>query len=67
MPHYAMLALAVGGAICLLPIAAKYTSWRPAPTAAAFAGARAGHVLLFALSAIHLTNMRITPLIYFKF
>jgi hypothetical protein len=24
-------------------------------------------VLLFALSAMHLTNMRITPLIYFKF
>ena len=67
MPHYAQLALLVGGAICLLPIAAKYTSWRPPPSIAAYAGARFGHVLLFALSAIHLTNMRITPLIYFKF
>lgn len=29
--------------------------------------ARTGYLLLFALSAMHLTNMRITPLIYFKF
>jgi hypothetical protein len=29
--------------------------------------AHAGYVLLFVLSVMHLTNMRITPLIYFKF
>ena len=28
---------------------------------------RVGYLLLFIASAIHLTNMRITPLIYFKF
>ncbi len=29
--------------------------------------ARAGWLAVFVMSAIHLTNMRITPLIYFKF
>jgi alginate O-acetyltransferase complex protein AlgI len=71
MPHYAMFALAVGGAICLVPIAAKYTAWRPrwpaAGEAAAFGATRVGYLLLFVASAVHLTNMRITPLIYFKF
>jgi alginate O-acetyltransferase complex protein AlgI len=70
-PNYAMFALAVGGAICLSPIATKYGGWRPrlapALAAAGRAAARLGYVLAFALAAIHLTNMRITPLIYFKF
>jgi hypothetical protein len=71
VPHYAMFALLVGGAICLLPIAWKYTAWRPrwpgAGEAAAFAGARLGYLLLFVASAVHLPNMKTTPLIYFKF
>ncbi len=71
MPRLALFALAVGGAICIFPIATKYSRWRPrlsaAASAAAFAGARLGYVLLFVASAVHLTNMKITPLIYFKF
>jgi alginate O-acetyltransferase complex protein AlgI len=66
-PRYALLALAIGAAICLVPIATKYMRWRPSPRTAGYAFARIGYVLLFVMSAIHLTNMRITPLIYFKF
>ncbi|HEX7837024.1 MAG TPA: MBOAT family protein [Kofleriaceae bacterium] len=66
-PHYAMLALIVGLAIVLAPIATKYRPWHLRPPAAGRAAARLGYLAMFALSAIHLTNMRITPLIYFKF
>jgi alginate O-acetyltransferase complex protein AlgI len=66
-PHYAMLALIVGLVITLAPIATKYTAWRPRLPASGYAVARIGYLAMFALSAIHLTNMRITPLIYFKF
>jgi alginate O-acetyltransferase complex protein AlgI len=63
-PHFAQLAMILGTAIVLVPIATKYRSWRPrVPLAlASFAC-----WLVFTGSAIHLTNMRITPLIYFKF
>jgi alginate O-acetyltransferase complex protein AlgI len=63
-PHFAQLALIAGTAIVLVPIASKYRAWRPRiPLAlASFAC-----WLVFTGSAIHLTNMRITPLIYFKF
>jgi alginate O-acetyltransferase complex protein AlgI len=70
MPRFAQLALALGIAIVLAPIAAKYRDLSRLPEripAGAIAAARLGCVLLFALSAMHLTNMRITPLIYFKF
>lgn len=70
LPHFALAAFALGAAICLLPIVATY--WRPRwpGGATAVGGAmllRVGHLLLFIAAAIHLTNMRITPLIYFKF
>lgn len=69
-PAFAIFALALGAAIALVPIAAKYRArkappWR-APAALA-AAARVGYLLLFVLSAMHMTNMRVTPLIYFKF
>jgi alginate O-acetyltransferase complex protein AlgI len=70
MPRFALLALVVGGAICLVPIVTKYReralSWSWIPPGF-HALPRVGYLLLFAASAIHLTNMRITPLIYFKF
>jgi alginate O-acetyltransferase complex protein AlgI len=68
-PHFAQVALIAGVAIVLAPIATRY---RDAGRAIRWPGAltgvaRLGYLALFALSAIHLTNMRITPLIYFKF
>jgi alginate O-acetyltransferase complex protein AlgI len=68
-PHFAQVALIAGVAIVLAPIATKYRdAGRAVPWPRALAGAaRLGYLALFALSAIHLTNMRITPLIYFKF
>ncbi|TMQ23538.1 MAG: MBOAT family protein [Deltaproteobacteria bacterium] len=68
-PNFAVFALAVGAAIVLVPLAGKYRG-SAAPTAVralTLIGARLGYVALFVLSSIHLTNMRITPLIYFKF
>ena len=68
MPRFALFALAVGIAISLIPIVTKYrdlSAVRIPLTVTALA--RVGFVLLFVASAIHLTNMRITPLIYFKF
>jgi alginate O-acetyltransferase complex protein AlgI len=66
-PHFAQFALLVGTAIVLAPIATKYrdlASWRARiPIVATSLGCFS----LFVLSAIHLTNMRFTPLIYFKF
>ena len=70
MPHFALAALVVGGAICLAPIVERYqefASFRSRIPRAFHALARVGYLLLFVASAIHLTNMRITPLIYFKF
>jgi alginate O-acetyltransferase complex protein AlgI len=69
MPRFALLALALGAAICLAPIAAKYRAAAPAPhprPVLAFARSL-GCVVLLTLSAMHLTNMKTTPLIYFKF
>ncbi len=58
------IAFVLGAVIVLAPIATKYRAWRArVPVALATAGCW----LLFVGSAIHLTNMRITPLIYFKF
>ncbi len=70
MPRFAQLALALGIAIVLVPILGKYRDLSPLAERlppGAVAAARLGCVLLFVLSAMHLTNMRITPLIYFKF
>jgi alginate O-acetyltransferase complex protein AlgI len=70
MPRLAQLAFALGGLIVLVPIVAKYVDLaelRARVPSSTVIAARLGPLLLFALSAIHLTNMRITPLIYFKF
>jgi len=67
MPAYAHIALALGIIISLAPIVTKYFDVRRIAIRFPVAAAHAGYVLLFGLSAIHLTNMRITPLIYFKF
>jgi len=71
VPAFAEVAFALGIAISVVPILWKYRragtpfdrAWSPAWSAAI----RAGYLALFVASAIHLTNMRITPLIYFKF
>jgi alginate O-acetyltransferase complex protein AlgI len=80
LPRFAVTALVFGVVACLAPLAWKHRKARPAATTVAPAVAspderfhpwrllpRLGLILLFALSAMHLTNMRITPLIYFKF
>lgn len=69
MPRFALFALALGVVISVAPIATRYRAslgawWSRPPLVVA---ARIGYLLLFVGSAIHLTNMRITPLIYFKF
>jgi alginate O-acetyltransferase complex protein AlgI len=64
MPPFVELMFVVATVIVLAPIATKYRAWRPRfPLALASTGCW----LIFLASAIHLTNMRITPLIYFKF
>lgn len=70
MPHFALAAFVVGALICVVPIVGTYREvrWpRRVPAAAVTALARVGYLLLFVAAAIHLTNMRLTPLIYFKF
>jgi alginate O-acetyltransferase complex protein AlgI len=67
MPLYAMTALVIGVAISLVPIASKYVDVSRVIARVPQGFAHAGYFLMFALSAMHLTNMRITPLIYFKF
>jgi hypothetical protein len=64
LPHFALLAMVAGTAVVLAPIAAKYRPWRITVPAAV---ASFACWLVFTGSAIHLTNMRVTPLIYFKF
>lgn len=72
MPRFALAALAFGALACLVPIVGRYQAAR-APTLArpgrpAIAAlARVGYLVLFIATVIHLSNMRITPLIYFKF
>jgi len=69
-PRFAQVAFVVAALIVLLPIVPKYRKQPDAPAPLPrwrFVGARFGFVALFALSVIHLTNMRVTPLIYFKF
>ncbi|CAN5909549.1 MBOAT family O-acyltransferase [soil metagenome] len=67
-PHFAVFALVLAIVICLVPIVSKYADLTKIRVPAfAFPLARIGFVLLFVASAMHLTNMRITPLIYFKF
>ncbi len=67
MPAFAITAFLVGAVICLWPIVRRYRPRPPSSSDALWALARAGYVVLFLAAAIHLTNMRITPLIYFKF
>ncbi|HEY0483604.1 MAG TPA: MBOAT family O-acyltransferase [Kofleriaceae bacterium] len=69
-PHFAQLALAAGIAIALAPIAARYRTAAAKPIrlpSAVVMTAKVGYLAMFVVSAIHLTNMRFTPLIYFKF
>jgi len=65
MPRFAMFTLVVASVIALAPILTKGREVRVPRWLQNLA--HAGYVLLFVLSAMHLTNMRITPLIYFKF
>jgi alginate O-acetyltransferase complex protein AlgI len=67
MPLYALTALVIGVAISLVPIASKYVDINRFTNRIPAVVAHAGYFAMFALAAIHLTNMRITPLIYFKF
>lgn len=70
MPHFAQFALILGIAIVLVPIVAKYrdlSAWKDRLVGTPQIAFSVGCYLLFVLSAIHLTNMRFTPLIYFKF
>jgi alginate O-acetyltransferase complex protein AlgI len=80
LPRFAVTALVFGVVACLWPLVTKLREGKKVspsaptvpeqPPALPWALAiwpRVGYVLLFALSAMHLTNMRITPLIYFKF
>ncbi len=64
MPHFALAAFVIGVAIVLAPIARKY---RELAVPSVPVLARFGYLTIFVLSAIHLTNTRFTPLIYFKF
>lgn len=66
-PHFAVTAFVIGAAICLAPIITRYRPIAAPSSSTAWALARAAYVALFLAAAIHLTNMRITPLIYFKF
>jgi alginate O-acetyltransferase complex protein AlgI len=66
-PYYALFAFVVGVVIVLAPIVSKYSEWRPRMPAGGVVLARCGYFAMFVMSSIHLTNMRITPLIYFKF
>jgi alginate O-acetyltransferase complex protein AlgI len=69
LPRHAVFALVLGGVIALAPILWKHRApiaWRERLRRFE-AVLRIGFFLLFVLSAVHMTNMRFTPLIYFKF
>ena len=66
-PRFAMFTLVVASVIALAPILTKGRELRVRVPAVLLGLRHAGFILLFILSAMHLTNMRITPLIYFKF
>jgi alginate O-acetyltransferase complex protein AlgI len=66
-PRFAMFALVVGAVIAVLPALWKRKQWGWIDRVRTWPIAHVGYLLLFLASAIHLTNMRITPLIYFKF
>ncbi|MBA3454808.1 MAG: MBOAT family protein [Deltaproteobacteria bacterium] len=64
-PRYALVALAFG---VLATVWAIFRKYRPASGDLRWAFlARLGYVALLVASVVHLTNMRSTPLIYFKF
>jgi alginate O-acetyltransferase complex protein AlgI len=70
VPHIAQCAVVVGAVIALAPITTKYrplAAWADRLARGGQWAARLGYFALFALASIHLTNMRVTPLIYFKF
>jgi alginate O-acetyltransferase complex protein AlgI len=67
MPYFARAALVLGGAITLAPIVTRYLRWRPRAALVPAPLVHLGNLAMFTLACIHLTNMRITPLIYFKF
>jgi hypothetical protein len=69
LPRFALVAFVLAVVISLLPIVTKYREisfdhWGGVGGAVL---RHAGWIALFILSSIHLTNMRITPLIYFRF
>lgn len=69
-PRFAVAALMFGVVACLAPIVRRYGVGAPraAPLPAAVTiSVRVGYLLLFIAAVVHLSNMRITPLIYFKF
>ena len=69
-PRFAQAALVLGALICVAPIVPRYLAWARPPATPPLAWSvvvRLGYLFLFMASAVHLTNMRITPLIYFKF
>lgn len=68
LPHHGAFAMVVGAVICLAPISGRYVdALRIRVPIGGHFPARAALPLLFLLTVIHLTNMRITPLIYFRF
>ncbi len=67
MPLYAQVAFAFGVVTSLVPIVTKYVDIKGIVARVPAAATHAGYLLMFCASAVHLTNMRITPLIYFKF
>lgn len=67
-PNFAMCALVVGALFTLLAIARKNASQAGGTVSGAFAVLRSCVMpILFITSAMHLTNARVSPLIYFKF
>ncbi|MFO0664549.1 MAG: MBOAT family O-acyltransferase [Polyangiaceae bacterium] len=68
-PNFSLAAMAAGAAIICVQVAYKYlpSPEQRKPRAARAFLAHAAGLLLFLAAAVHLTNARVTPLIYFKF
>lgn len=66
-PNFAIAALGLGAMITCLPILWKGRNWTEVWSGRMAMLRTVASPLLFALSAMHLTNARVTPLIYFKF
>jgi alginate O-acetyltransferase complex protein AlgI len=64
IPRFSIVALIFGIAVSLAPIVSKYRTFEWPRLGGLTSVA---YLALFVLSSIHLTNLRFTPLIYFKF